>query len=57
MREILDAIVTMSILFVEFALLTLLAWPLIKWLGVDDIVQEIERAHQCDNTNELRRKR
>lgn len=52
-----EAIATLSIVTVEFAILATIGCLLAKALGVDEIVQDIERAHQCGHTDELRRKR
>ena len=50
-----DAIAVMSIIAVEFGILVAVGCLLAKALGVDEIVAEIERAHQCCNTNGLRK--
>ena len=50
-----EAIATLSIVTVEFAILAVAGCLLAKALGVDEIVAEIERAHQCCNTNGLRK--
>lgn len=52
-----EAIATLSIVATEFAILGVAGWLITKWLGADEIVQDIERAHQCGHTDELRRKR
>lgn len=50
-----EFIATLSIITIEFVVLAILGCLLAKALGVDTIVQEIERAHQCCNTNGLRK--
>ena len=50
-----EAIATLSIVAVEFAILGVAGWLITKWLGADEIVEDIERAHKCANTRELKR--
>lgn len=50
-----EAIATLSIVTTEFAIIAVIGCLLAKALGVDEIVEEIERAHKCANTRELKR--
>lgn len=45
-----EATVTLMMMGIIFAVFGLVAWPLVKWLGVDEIVEDIEKAHKCANT-------
>lgn len=45
-----EAIATLSIVTVEFAILGMAGWLITKALGADEIVEDIEKAHKCANT-------
>lgn len=51
-----EAIATLSIVTTEFAILGVAGWLITKLLGVDEIVDEIERAHRRGNVHELRKR-
>lgn len=45
-----EAIATLSIVTTEFAIMGVAGWLITKWLGADEIVEDIEKAHKCANT-------
>lgn len=53
----LDAIAALSIVAIEFTALAVAGCLLAKALGVDEIVDEIERAHRRGHVHELGRDR
>ena len=50
-----EAIATLSIVTVEFAILVIAGCLLAKALGADEIAENIEKAHKCANTRGLKR--
>lgn len=51
-----NAVATISIMTIQFTIIAVIGCLLAKALGVDEIVEEIERAHKCANTRELKKR-
>lgn len=51
-----NAVATISIMTIQFTILATIGCLLAKALGVDEIVEEIERAHRRGNVHELRKR-
>lgn len=51
-----NAVATISIMTIQFTILATIGCLLAKALGVDEIVDEIERAHRRGNVHELRKR-
>ena len=51
-----NAVATISIMTIQFTIIAVIGCLLAKALGVDEIVEEIERAHRRGNVHELRKR-